>query len=379
MELITYNASNKVWQGGYRGGAKGKTIEEIQQVLYTLADAAHAQGLGVSQYIWGSPADGCQWADPKTRPAREEFYRELARRYGAKVDHIITHWKDEGNEGGFTTPLPATMFMWKEYQKYNPKMKVTCDAWFNPGIYKGIANETYASRDVAIAIERWYNAARAEEIAKAGRKIGVWGWYLSDFEMTGFSHIYVKTLDKYFSELPTRAGELVDWISLELCFHGLPSEINLFVTGRKMWEPKTPTRDLVLEYCSAVYGPANAEAMRRAYETVEEGQKEVRYGMVAKDKYPVVLGTAEFKAKVDAVLAALETVKLPPAWRPNFAMVGTPQDDIDSLRASLLEFSKATVKTEEAQQAGEVIKRANAVEDELDKAVKEGGRKYDTP
>ncbi|MFA5858908.1 MAG: hypothetical protein WC955_07560, partial [Elusimicrobiota bacterium] len=245
MELIIYNASSGSWLGGYRGGAQGKTIEEIQQVLYTLSDAAHAAGLSVSQYIWGSPADGYKWADPNTRPLREEFYRELARRYGTKIDHIITHWVDEGHERGFHTPLEATSFIYREYQKYNPKVKVTCDTWFNPGLYDGIEDEKYAPKEVAIAIERWYNDARAEQIAKTERKIGIWGWYLSDFEMTYGSHLYAKTLDKYFAELPELANELVDWISLEQCFHALPSQINLYIVGRKMWEPKAPLAEIM--------------------------------------------------------------------------------------------------------------------------------------
>lgn len=338
MELVTYHAATREWSGGYRGGIpKGATIDTIQQALYTLADAAHAQGMSVSQYIWGSPADGCKWADPKTRPAREAFYSELARRYGPKMDHVITHWVDEGHEGGFETPLDATMFIGREYQKHNPKVKVTCDAWFNPGLYQGIGDEKHASKDVGIAIERWYDAAQAEQVMKAGRKVGIWGWYLSDFEMTYGSHLYTKTLDQYFSALPENAGEQVDWISSELCFHALPSRINLYVVGRKMWEPRAALADLTLDYCRSMYGPANADILRMVYETVEEGQTEVRYGMVQQDRYPVARGTAEFREKAQKALKALRGVRLPPQWKPNFTGVASPQQDIDHLLKALEE------------------------------------------
>ena len=340
LKACGFNSVQLMELDTYRGGARR---EKVAPVLYTLADAAHAQGMTVSQYIWGS-SDGYHWADPKTRPQKEKRYRELAKAYGKYVDHIITHWKDEGDEGGFQTPLEATVFLYREYQKYNPQVRVTCDAWFNPDIYSGIDNEKIAPRGVGIAIERWYDAARAEQIARAGRKVGIWGWYLSDFEMIYGSHLYPRTLDHYFSQLPPRAGEVVDWISLEMCFHTLPSEINLYVTGQKMWDPKRPLTEILLDYCGAVYGEAHAEIMRQAFETVEAGQKEVRYGMVANDQYPVVLGTPAFKAKVDKVLAAMERVKLPAGWQPNFPVVGTPQDDIDSLRASLRSYAEVNVK-----------------------------------
>jgi hypothetical protein len=156
--------------------------------------------------------------------------------------------------------------------------------------------------------------------------------------MTYGSHLYGRTMDTYFSALPPRAGEVVDWLSIELCFHGLPSEINLYVAGQKMWDPKRRLKDIVLDYCAAVYGPANAEVMQRAYETVEEGQKEVRYGMVQKDRYPQVLGAEEFTRKSKQVLADMEKVQLPVGWKPNFATVVPPADDLESLRKFLQAF-----------------------------------------
>ena len=341
MELITYNASTSEWQGGYRGGLpKDKTIDDIENVLKTLIDEAHNEGMRVSQYIWGSPADGNKWDDIRTRPKRQEFYKELAKRYGEKVDHIITHWVDEGTEGGYETPLTATMFIWNEYKKYNPNVQVTCDAWFNKGLYNGISSEKYASKDVAIAIERWYNKERAEQIQNSGRKVGIWGWYLSDFEMTYGSNIYTKTLDKYYTDLPEEASVQVDWISSELCFHGLPSRINMYVVGRKMWNPKTPLENILYDYCKAMYGEPNADNMKFIYETVEEGQKEVRYGMVEKDRYANVLETLEFQEKVDLALKKIDEVRISPHWISNFSDIASVHDDIINLKTSLIEFKQ---------------------------------------
>lgn len=50
MELITYNAAIQTWSGGYRSGRpRGKTIADVQKVLHTLAEAAYAQDMTVSQ------------------------------------------------------------------------------------------------------------------------------------------------------------------------------------------------------------------------------------------------------------------------------------------------------------------------------------------
>ena len=339
MELITYHAKNKTWTGGYRNGIpKGKTIDDIQHVLHTLMDATHNQGMRVSQYIWGSPpGDGNRWDDPKTRPARAEFYDEIARRYGKKVDHVITHWKDEGSEGGYETPLTATMYMRDQFKKYNPAIEVTCDAWWNADLYKGISTEKFATRDIGIAIERWYDEKRADQIINSGRKVGIWGWYLSDFEMTNGSKLYTKTLTKYFDSLPQKASSQIDWISLEHCFHGLPMRINMYLVGRKMWDPKESSEEIIKDYLASTYGIDNLEHMRLVYETVEEGQKEVRYGMVNKDKYPAP-DKSTFIKKVKAAQDALSRVKIKNGWKPNFTHVVSPEEDIKNLRESLDEI-----------------------------------------
>ena len=323
----------------YRGGGRGKK-EDVQDVLRTLAEAAHAEGLAVTMFIHGSN-DGFHWADPKTRPQREERYRELARRYGKVLDHIVTHWIDDGDEGGYQTPLEATAFLRREFHRYNPNVTATCDAWGNGALYAGIADEKYAPKDVGIALERWYQPDQAKKVKAAGRRVGIWGWYIGDYEMNFASHLEGRILEKYFSALPEQAAEDVDWLSLELCFHAMPSEINLFIAGQKMWTPKRPLKAIALDYCRSVYGPRNAEAMQLVYETVEEGQKDYKYyGMFipTSDKLPPALGTPEFKARAEKALGALKGVQIPEGWKPNFPVVGDPQEDIESLRRSLEAF-----------------------------------------
>jgi hypothetical protein len=328
----------------YRGGAQR---EKVAPVLHTLADAAHAQGMTVSQYIWGS-ADGLRWDNPEQRPQREKRYVGLAETYGKHVDHIITHWKDAGYEGGYATPQEATAFLLEQYRKHNPEVRATQDAWWNKEFWttwegtksKEFLDEAYTPREVGIALERWYEPDQARLVYGASRPVGIWGWYLGDFEMNYSSHLFSKTIDEYYSALPDEAGELVDWISFERCFHGLPAQINLYIGGQKMFDPRRNLDEIMLDYCSAVYGPQNAATMTEVYKVVEQGQKEYRYGMVQHDRYPQVHGTPEFTEDALQALGKLEQVRLPKGWQPNFPTVSTPQEDIISLHRSLKAYVK---------------------------------------
>lgn len=340
MELLGFGTSRGYREGGDRA--------RIAPVLHTLADAAHREGLLVSQYIWGS-ADGLRWDKPADRPERERRYRELAETYGKHVDHVVTHWIDEGYEGGYVIPQAATTVLLNEYRKHNPKIQATVDVWGNKDFWdsdpraKSFLDETYSPREIGIALERWYNADQARKIRDAGRRVGIWGWYLGDYEMVYGSHLQGRVLDKYFSALPREASELVDWLSIELCFHALPSEINLYIAGRKMWEPARPLSEIMLDYCRSVYGPVNASAMHLAYKVAEEGQVDVKtYGFFIphSDRFPDVRGTPAFRKRLEQALAAIERIKLPDDWRANFPTVAQPGEDVQSLRDTLTKLWK---------------------------------------
>jgi hypothetical protein len=175
-----------------------------------------------------------------------------------------------------------------------------------------------------------------------------------DMEWLPPPHFRTQQLDRYFSsplgnhEAPPdwrfwlgtsrEMSAALDWMSLDLCFHGLPSEINLYVGGQKMWEPKRPLREITLDWCRAVFGPPNAEVMREVYETVEVGRSPDQPAKLykhRKDLLPEIVKTPEFGRRAEAALAALRAVRLPQGWKPNFPVMGTPQGHLDMLASEL--------------------------------------------
>lgn len=146
------------------------------------------------------------------------------------------------------------------------------------------------------------------------------------------SKLYTKTITKYFDSLPGKAAEQIDWISLEHCFHGLPMRINMYLAGRKLWDPKESTDVIISDYLRAMYGAENEDYLRTVFETVEEGQNEVRYGMVEKDKYPVP-NKKTFLPKIKKAQEALSKVKISDGWIPNFTPVVFPLEDIKTLKS----------------------------------------------
>ncbi|MDM8339112.1 hypothetical protein [Mediterranea massiliensis] len=329
MECLSY------W--GY--GNKKWSREEVASIFRTVAASAHEEGMFVSQFVWG-----------------EELLNDSslisvsARTYGKLVDHLVTHWGDPG-PGGYGITQTTTMDMLKAYRQYNPNCRATVSTWYNHSFWneeqaknegaKQMLDETFSPKEIGIALHRWWddqgtsegkNPARGELVLKSGRRLGIWGWYLCDYEMTPGEHLKTRVLDKYFSSLPSDVSDKVDWLSVEKCFHGGESRINQYVSGQKMWNPYRPLREIMMDYCRAVYGPLYAEIMCDAYECAEAMQVQYVRGNIPKsDLFPSVEGNIDFSNRVQEVLLELKKIQIPEDWQPNIPDIGDPKKDIKTL------------------------------------------------
>lgn len=343
MECLTY------W--GYYGDKKWSR-EEVSSVFQSVASSARQEGMKVSQFVWG-----------------EELLNDsslisiLARTYGKLVDHLVTHWGDPG-PGGYGITQTTTVDLLKAYRQYNPNCQATVSTWYNHSFWdeeqakregaKKMLDETFSSKEIGIALHRWWddqgtsegkNPARGELVLKSGRRLGIWGWYLCDYEMTPGEHLKTRVLDKYFSSLPSDVSDKVDWLSVEKCFHGGESRINQYVSGQKMWNPQRPLRDIMMDYCRAVYGSLYAEIMCDAYECAEAMQVQyIRGNIPESDAFPSVEGNSAFATRLKEVLSKLKEVRLPEGWKPNIPDVGDPNEDVKVLIKRLSDNIEGVIK-----------------------------------
>ena len=328
--------------------------KSVAPVLHTLARAAHQNGMTVTLYIWTIDYF-VGWEDPKQQEETKKRYVDLAKEYGADVDHIDTHWFDPG-PGGYAVPQEATIFLWREFQKYNPAVKVTIDTWNNKTFWEGdkrmktLLDETFSPKEVGIALpgyghsEARCDPAQVDAVAKSGRRLGIWGWYLCDEEMAFGTTLHkLQTIPTQLRGLLTTAGKGLDWISVERSWHALPSDINLYVAGQELWAPQRSLDEHVLSYCRAVYGPDLAEKVATVYQ--------------AHSKADIIYKRKDFPKLKDEALAALKTLQsmkrqapedYPPgtwriqkgyrAWKTNFPTADTPEGYLETLEAGLREI-----------------------------------------
>ncbi|MHB1456153.1 MAG: hypothetical protein ACYC0V_04470 [Armatimonadota bacterium] len=367
---------------GYRMTFSDEQVKnDITPKLRTFMKAAHDNGMQVSQFIWGQSlfkeGDNLCWNSPEERPIMEKEYTRLARTYGDLVDHIVVHVGDPGgcSRNGcdaYKTTQEIATFLFSEYRKVNPKMTATLSSWANFGFWEGkegvkFLDESYSPKDVGVALHRWYDPEKAAKVVESGRKLDIWGWYLSDFEMELDMELFMQRLDKYYRSLPDKASHQVRAISTEICFHGWPSIINAYVTAQKMWSPTRSLDDIEREFCAGTFGDANADAMLAIYKACEAYvHPDHYYGFIpASDCLPVVFGTPAYNKQLRKALVYGRQVKFDTSHSTRF----TASTDPAKLADYLINHLDLIAVFSDAQEMINTAKASGADRDALHKII----------
>jgi len=357
-----------------------KRAEWSRKVLH-MGDEAHRNGQEFFLRIWGhsvmntppmtgprGPNDSVPKRlthlcvnDPKQRARWETEIRDYyVRTYAGRIDHLIGHWNDPGicRENGcdYRVPLRLQTELHRAFKAVDPKFKSTFSLWFfdrakesTGGWARGggwigynrdedLIGAGILDKDIRIATYTHhpdpYKAEVVEAIVRHGHQPAVWTWYRADHETKPSLHVHAYGhLSDYFKGLPKSVRQL-DWHNVERNVHGAANTVNYYVAGRLMWEPALNPDDLMREFVTLVFGPANAPEVLRAYQTIAR----IRCHSCEGGKNQTGLGTADADADaraVEAALSGLAQVEVDPSFRPRIPIDIPPAQFVADLKASL--------------------------------------------
>jgi hypothetical protein len=260
------------------------TQEEFGEKLHALSDYAKSKGMTRTLFVWGSgPVDversrgtmhDGSWENacpcvPGGSETLDKHYRRQAR-HAPWFDHVITHWTDPGGcYGGKCTLATACELhnrIVAEFRKHNGNIRSTYSLWLmhhrefgarwrgydsvKSILYAGVLDE-----DVGLAQGGRFNLEEARAIARSGRTVGVWGWYLADDEIVPSIHVHTGFLGEYFNALPREASTLLSWHSVDSNCHGL-NVPGLYVAAQLMMDPRRHAEAVLREFCGRAFGKA---------------------------------------------------------------------------------------------------------------------------
>lgn len=387
------------WQFGYNGvqimetrgysSVSDENLPRIRKAVQTLAKGAKSHKLYVSLFQWGDclfrEGETFSWNNPQERKIMRLFMKDIAESYGSLIDHFNIHVGDPGGctrDGcdAYKTTQQVTAAFLEAFLKVNHSMQCSLSTWANSRFWASaprlvdltnynppfpeMANakdfglpipdgakfldDAFMPGDVGISLNRVYNADQASMVVAAGRPVDIWSWYVGDNEMINSLWFNMTEIDKILSALPDRARNDIRSYTIELTFHGWPQIINSYVAAQKLWNPKSRLDQSEHEFCTAVFGPTNADAMLDVYRACENG-------WTSTIPSPPDFGTATYNERLRTVFAKSEKVRLSAGWKPNFTLPVPAQKYVDMLNARLqliLAVSEAKLNVDNARKNG---------------------------
>jgi len=349
----------------------GITRDQWRQKVYAMADRAHLDGMTVFLRLWGDAVElpvtnleggytpfGHENLPPDVPALRKRWETEIrdyaSKNYASHIDHLIGHWADAGGiaPGSHATVKDAMLLhneLVKAFRAINPKIQSTFNLWGMahptprrgwPGYVdeKSIADAGILPSDVAIAQTTRahthpYSEKITSNILESGHPAAVWSWRRADTEVRfGDAGLRIRIHDvvgDYFHNLPESARQLA-WHNIERNHHGLANDVNYYIVGKLMWDPKINVDAALNKYCQLVFGKPNAAAMAEAFDTIEmarDVEKQVSKTMIA--------DPAKGARRAADALRAVAKINLPTGFHSRLPSVTSPQEMLDQIRATL--------------------------------------------
>ena len=372
----------------YRLAGWGDYPREWPQKVAAIADYARSRGLRTTFFIWGTVGfdyrdntpylKGLCWNDPREREILEQYWEHQAW-HVSHFDHLVTHWGDPGGckRGGCTIETAQHLHneIVRRCREHNPTINSSFSLWCIDNAWPGykdvhtVVDAGILPAEVMVAVGTDYSMDRipgklreVQEIATAGRKVGVWGWYLADHEMLPSLWVRTASLKDYFSKFVGQTYEQTEWHTIDSCVPPLNMH-NLYVAAKLMRDPQADADAALGEFLAGAFGPPNVAALKRVFDVIHNTRGEqinwTRGGTYGKDSVPDV-------TVVQEVHQAVVQISIPEDFRPAFPMVISPQEFLAELAAQtevmveFLEFSAAAAQVEEMKKEGKPEEEINA-------------------
>lgn len=348
----------------------GDTYEQrLDKVISWFSDEARANGQRLSLFLWGNsifyydPIEKGSWYRPclcpdklsKDRAELEAYWTGMVQ-LAPRIDHFITHWVDVGGcdcgKCSIETPQQIHAELLSRSRVDNPKIASTfslweldtkAPRWRGRGPWPGYRDESTVIEsgllppDVGLTVTNHLCRRRdarvlfpkeaAARIAASGRPVGVWAWYLADYETALSMYYRGAILQEYFENLPSEESDILTWHSMDDNAH-LLNLASLYVAARLMRSPKLKHEDLLREWASLMFGEENVEAIARVHEMIQAVRGRSMWNRPTADPEADLIVIAEAGK-------ALRTTRLRPDWMSPLSAFISPRQLLEEYAAQL--------------------------------------------
>ncbi len=268
--------------------------EAFQDKERTIARKAKKFGQNVSLWVWAAEFNGFGWTDPDVtytpaagrtafddpdvRRGFEKYYDQYAR-LAPDVDLLIGHFYDPGRLKDRKDVFRYMRLLEQKFKAKNPNVKMAIDSWGTGHSYlrelmdNGFSDYLLLEMSMPSFFKPGQRESFHEEAKKLGLRVGVWGWYTTEYETDQLASLYVnaKVLSNFYRQMrdgALRVQPVTYWSEMEA--HHLNNIYSMYAAGQLLWDPDRDPHQLLEELTAGIWGPVAGAKVLDAVELIQD-------------------------------------------------------------------------------------------------------------
>ncbi len=268
--------------------------EAFQNQEKKLAHFVKENGQNVSLWIWAAEFNGYGWLDPDVSYRPEagksafedpgvrrgfEKYYDLYARLAPDVDRLIGHFYDPGNLDNRADVFRYMRLLEEKFKARNPKIQMAIDAWaagldyMDQLVQNGFGDYLLLEMSMPHLFKPGEREQFHERAKKLGLKVGVWGWYTTEYESDQLPSLYVnaQVYKQFCQQMKQGALEIQPasyWSEMEA--HHLNNIYSMYAASQLLWNPDRNPHEILRELTEGIWGPRNGPKVLAALELIQE-------------------------------------------------------------------------------------------------------------
>jgi hypothetical protein len=259
-----------------------------------LAKLAHQNGQNVSLWVWAAEFNGFNWIDPdvvyqpqqgmtafddpRVHRSFEKYYDQYAQ-LAPDVDRLIGHFYDPGRLTNRQDVFRYMKLLEAKFRAKNPRIKMAVDSWAaGPDYLKALVDNGFGNYLLLeMSMPSLFKPGQREELhqdaKRLGLKVGVWGWYTTEYETDQLPSVYVnaKVLKHFYRQIHDGVDQIhpiTYWSEMEA--HHLNNIYSMYAAAQLLWNPDRDPDEILAEITNSIWGPRNGQIVLDAVRLIED-------------------------------------------------------------------------------------------------------------
>ncbi len=371
--------------------------EASQQRLKKVAEHARENGQEISLWVWAAQFDGFGWRDPlvsyepqagktafddpRVRRSFEKYYSHYVD-LAPFVDRVIGHFYDPGELKDQSDVFRYMRLLESKFKSENPRIEMGIDSWAQGPEYLSALVENGFDDYLLLEISMPHlltNSTREQlhrEAQRLGLRLGVWGWYTTEYETDQLASMYVnaQVLKRFYTEVRDTAYKihpLSYWSEMEA--HHLNNIYSMYAAAQLLWNPDRNPDEILGELACAVWGPRIGPKVLEALLLIQDlrsGPSWDTYWWTLPNHRLGTEDPREDLQRTDSVLDALSHLNIDESYVPKIPLPFPPETFVNLMIPHLHQikaFAQFRIELEEIEE----LANNSAPPEQMTKALEE--------